>query len=235
MNYYDPSYQNGTPTSASPVTISQVMRQVYLKMFLALAVSAAAAYVCAAYEPLRNLLYSPRFVFYGLVIVELILVFSVSRALTRGMSASKATFLFYLYAIINGLTLSCVLLLYTPASIAMTFLITAGVFAAMSVYGYCTTRDLSGIGSFLFMALIGLIICSVVNWFVGSSTLEWIVSFAGVAIFIGLTAWDTQKIKVLMMTCPGRADQIATLGALSLYLDFINLFLYLLRFFGRDN
>lgn len=222
-------------TKSSEITISQVMRQVYLKMFLALTVSALSAYVCLTVEPLFNLIYSNSLVFWGLCIVELILVVVVSRNLTKERSAAKATFLFYLYAIINGLTIAAVLLIYTTSSVVLTFAITAGVFAVMSVYGYCTSNDLSRIGSYLFMALIGLIICSVVNWFAKSSTLEWIISFAGVAIFIGLTAWDTQKIKQMLIAYPERADNISTFGALSLYLDFINLFLYLLRFFGaRD-
>ena len=128
---------------------------------------------------------------------------------------------------------SVILLVYTASSIAYTFFITAGVFAAMSVYGYFTSNDLSRMGSILFMALIGLIVCSLVNVFVNSSTMDWIISFAGVLIFIGLTAWDTQKIKQMTQYADqSMAGKIATLGALNLYLDFVNLFLYLLRFFG---
>lgn len=222
-------------TKSSEISISQVMRQVYVKMFLALVVSALSAYICTTIEPIFSFIFSSKLVFWGLCIVELILVIAVSRNITNNSSATKATILFYLYSIINGVTITAVLLLYTASSVVLTFAITAGIFAVMSVYGYCTSNDLSRIGSILFMALIGLIICSVVNWFAKSSTLEWIISFAGVAIFIGLTAWDTQKIKQMLIAYPDRADKISTFGALALYLDFINLFLYLLRFFGaRD-
>lgn len=225
---------NQVSTNSSTLSISQVMRQVYVKMFLALVVSAISAYVCAAVEPIRNFLFSSSYIFIGLVVVELLLVIMVTRSLAKSTtSAAKATLMFYLYSIINGVTLSVVLLVYTATSVVATFAITAGVFAAMSIYGYFTSNDLSRMGSFLFMALIGLIICTVVNIFVASSTMDWIISFAGVAIFIGLTAWDTQKIKMMLAMNPERSEQIATLGALSLYLDFVNLFLYLLRIFGN--
>jgi FtsH-binding integral membrane protein len=147
-----------------------------------------------------------------------------------------STLLFYVYAIVNGAVLSIIFLVYTMSSIALTFFITAGVFGAMSIYGYFTNRDLTKIGSFLFMALIGLIICTVVNIFLKSTAMDWLISFVGVAIFIGLTAWDTQKIKQWAAMSDGNsAGKVATMGALSLYLDFINIFLYLLRFFGRSN
>lgn len=145
-----------------------------------------------------------------------------------------AALLFYVFAVVNGFVLTPVLLVYTSVSIAKTFFITAGVFGAMTVYGYCTSRDLTSWGSFLIMALFGLIIVSVVNMFLGSSGLDLIISCAGVLIFIGLTAWDTQKIsRMAAIASADQAGKIATIGALSLYLDFINLFLYLLRFFGR--
>jgi FtsH-binding integral membrane protein len=127
------------------------------------------------------------------------------------------------------------MLVYTQASIVLTFAITAGVFGTMAIYGYVTKSDLSKFGSFMTMALFGLIICIVVNMFMHSSTMEWIISFAGVVIFIGLTAWDVQKIKrMAAMSDASNEGKVATLGALSLYLDFINLFLYLLRFFGSS-
>lgn len=222
-------------TSSSTLSISQVMRQVYVKMFLALVVSAISAYVCVTVEPIANFLFSSRWVFIGLCILELVLVISVSRNILKSTNAAKATFMFYLYSIINGATLSAILLIYTASSVVMTFAIAAGIFAAMSIYGYFTSNDLSRMGSFLIMAVLGLIICTVVNVFVGSSAMEWMISFAGVAIFIGLTAWDTQKIKQMLISYPERAENISTFGALSLYLDFVNLFLYLLRFFGRNN
>ena len=152
-----------------------------------------------------------------------------------GLSSATASLLFYLFAVINGLALSPIFVVYTGASIAKTFFITAGVFGAMSVYGYFTSKDLSRWGSILTMALFGLIIVSVVNIFLKSTAMEWIISGAGVLIFIGLTAWDTQQIKQMALQAPMEtAGKLATLGALSLYLDFINLFLYLLRFFGNN-
>jgi hypothetical protein len=146
-----------------------------------------------------------------------------------------STALFILFSIVNGLTLSLIFFAFSFASIFKTFLITAAVFGAMSVYGYLTNRDLTKFGSMLFMALIGIIICSVINIFWANSTLEWIISGVGVLIFIGLTAWDTQKIKQMAAMNMGISNgSLATWGALSLYLDFINLFIYLLRFFGSS-
>ena len=170
-----------------------------------------------------------------LIIVELGLVFVLSLAINK-LNPAVATALFYAYAVLNGVTLSPIFFVYTSSSIALTFFVTSGVFLAMSIYGYTTKRDLTKLGSFLIMALIGLIICSIVNIFWANSTMDWIISFAGVIIFIGLTAWDTQKIKEMAQeTDEMNAGKLATIGALSLYLDFINLFLYLLRFLGsRD-
>jgi FtsH-binding integral membrane protein len=144
-----------------------------------------------------------------------------------------ATALFFIFAIVNGLSLTPIFFAYKLGSIASTFFITAATFGAMSIYGYFTSNDLSKFGSILVMALIGLIICSVVNIFMKSTTMHWIISGVGVLIFIGLTAWDTQKIKQMAYEMPNATDgRLATIGALSLYLDFINLFLYLLRFLG---
>ena len=152
------------------------------------------------------------------------------------LSTATAALLFYLYAILNGVVFSSIFVVYELGSIAYTFFITAGVFGAMSVYGLVTKNDMTRFGSYCVMALFGLIIATVVNIFVASSTLDWIISFVGVALFIGLTAWDTQKIKNAAYEVePSQMGKLATIGALSLYLDFINLFLYLLRFFGRSN
>lgn len=170
----------------------------------------------------------------GLVIVEFGLVIGISAGINK-LSSPVATLLFYLFAVVNGLMLAPIFLVYTGTSIAKTFFITAGTFGAMSVYGYTTGQDLTKIGRILFMALIGLIIASLVNIFTHSSTLDWIISFVGVIIFVGLTAWDTQQIKRMAAMMPAnQIGRLATLGALSLYLDFINLFLYLLRFFGNS-
>lgn len=229
-NYNLSNQQNYTAS----ISISQVMRRVYVKMFLALVVSAITAYVCTSIPAISMALISNSFIYIGLCVAELIMVLVLTSKIAKGVNSSVATLLFYVYSILNGVTLSLILLIYTAASVVSTFAITAGVFAAMSIYGYFTDKDLSRIGSFLFMALIGLIICTVVNIFMHSSSMEWIISFAGVAIFIGLTAWDTQKIKTMIAySSPDQTENVATLGALSLYLDFINLFIYLLRFFGN--
>ena len=150
------------------------------------------------------------------------------------MSGGVATGLFYLYAVLNGVVFSLIFCAYSFDSIFKTFLITAGVFGAMSVYGYFTSNDLTKIGSFLYMALFGLIICIVVNLFWSNGVLDWIISAAGVLIFIGLTAYDTQKVKEWAQSGAMADSRLATIGALSLYLDFVNLFLYLLRFFGSS-
>lgn len=214
--------------------LTKVMRNVYLKMTLALIVSALAALAAVSSPAILNLMFSSKLAVFALFGVELLLVISLTSKI-HSMKPSTATALFYLFAIVNGLALCPILLAFTAVSIYKTFFITAGVFGAMSVYGYFTDRDLSGVGSFMFMALIGLIIVSVVNIFIGSSTLEWIVSGVGVLIFIGLTAWDTQNIKQMTMMSPAdTVGKVATIGALQLYLDFINLFLYLLRFFGNN-
>ena len=202
---YDISRQS---QAALANTVSSAMKRVYFKMTLALVVTALTALWASSS--------------YGYL------------SFINKLSSVAATALFYLFAVVNGLMLCTVFLAYSPAAITKTFFITAGTFGAMSVYGYFTPNDLSKVGSFLFMALIGLIIASVVNIFLHSSTLDWIVSIAGVLIFIGLTAWDTQQIKTMAMNMPADGiSKLATVGALSLYLDFINLFLFLLRIFGN--
>jgi len=212
--------------------MSQVMRKVYVKMTLGLLVTALVS-LFLWMNP--NILMSLSGFLLPLIIVELGLVFVLSLAINK-LNPAVATALFYAYAVLNGVTLSPIFFVYTSSSIALTFFVTSGVFLAMSIYGYTTKRDLTKLGSFLIMALIGLIICSIVNIFWANSTMDWIISFAGVLIFIGLTAWDTQKIKEMAQeTDEMNAGKLATIGALSLYLDFINLFLYLLRFLGsRD-
>lgn len=146
-----------------------------------------------------------------------------------------ATLLFYVFAVINGMMLFTIFYAYSLSAITKTFFITAGTFGAMSVYGYFTSRDLSRIGSFLTMALFGLVIAIVVNFFVRSSALDWIISIVGVFIFVGLTAWDTQQVKTMAEVTPSdQAGRLSTIGALTLYLDFINLFLFLLRIFGGN-
>lgn len=173
--------------------------------------------------------------FYILLAVELGLVWWMSSRIDS-MSSGFATALFILYSALNGVTLSVLFMIYTSASIASTFFITAGTFGVCSAYGYFTKKDLTSLGGFLFMALIGLIIASVVNWFLASSALYWIISYAGVAIFIGLTAYDTQKIKKMSLEVDADSEEGkkgAVMGALALYLDFINMFIFMLRIFGN--
>ena len=213
--------------------VSRIMKRVYLKMFLAMIVTAVTSFVCMNVPAVFVTLMSNSGLYFGLLIAEVVLVFVLAGALNK-LSSPVASLIFYVYSILNGVVLSAILAAYTASSVFSTFVITAAVFGTMTVYGYVTKSDLSRVGTFLFMALIGLIICTIVNIFMKSSTMEWIISFAGVVIFIGLTAWDTQKIKQMAAITDGsQAGKLATIGALSLYLDFVNLFLYLLRFFGN--
>ena len=212
-----------------------LMRKVYVWMTLALVITGITAYGVANSPAIQQMIFGNPVVMWVLIIAELGLVFGVSAGINR-LSLTTATLLFILYSVINGAMLSTVLLVYTMSSVATVFFITAGTFAAMALVGYTTKTDLSGMGKILFMALIGLIIATIVNLFVKSSGLEMILSYVGVLIFVGLTAWDSQKIKQMMLEAPDASEgmqKLALLGALTLYLDFINLFLYLLRIFGR--
>lgn len=233
MNNNYPEYF--TPQSAyeMDMKVSSVMKRVYVKMFLGLLVTAFVALFCAGSNDVASFFLTNRWAMFVLMIAELGIVFYVSGRINR-ISSSTATMLFYIFAVINGLMLFPIFYVYTSVSIAKTFFITAGVFGAMSVYGCFTSKDLSRWGSILIMCLFGLIICSVVNIFMKSTGFDWLISGLGVLIFIGLTAWDTQQIKAMAQQAPmDSVGKLATLGALSLYLDFINLFLYLLRFFGN--
>lgn len=213
--------------------VSQVMKRVYFKMFLGLLVTAFVALWCQTSPAVINFFITNSWSMWLLIIAEFGLVIGITGAINR-LSSAAATGLFYLFAVVNGLMLFPIFMVYSPDSIAKTFFITAGVFGAMSVYGFFTSQNLAKMGSFLVMALIGLIVVSLVNIFLKSSGLDWIISGIGVLLFIGLTAWDTQQIKTMAQQAPGSSvGKLATIGALSLYLDFINLFLYLLRFFGN--
>lgn len=223
---------NQPPQYVSGSLVSNVMKHVYLTMTLGLLITAFTSLFCANSDSVITFFVQNSWAMWVLVIAELGIVFGVSAGINR-LSTGTAMALFILFAVINGLMLFPMFYVYTRVSIAKTFFITAGTFGAMTIYGYCTNRDLSRWGSILFMALIGLIIASLVNIFVGSNTMGWIISVVGVLIFVGLTAWDTQQIKTMALTAPGAAaGRLAVLGALTLYLDFINMFLYLLRFFG---
>lgn len=233
-NYYN-SPDHGNDYAVAAGSLNTVMRRVYLKMTLALVVSALVAFICANSRGLLTLMAEHTSLMFLPLLLEVGLVIAISARINK-MSSSVATVLFYLFAVVNGFVLFPIFLCYTDVSIYKTFFITAGVFGAMTVYGYFTTQDLTRWGTFLIMALFGLIIVSIVNIFLKSSGLEWIISAGGVLIFIGLTAWDTQNIKRMALAAPIDAlGKVATMGALSLYLDFINLFLYLLRFFGNRN
>ena len=209
-----------------------LMRKVYVWMTLALVLTGVTAYGVAT-SP--GVLMANRVLLWGLMIAEFAIVFGVSAAINR-LSLTTATLLFVLYSVINGALFSSIFMVYTMSSIASVFFITAGTFAVMALVGYTTKTDLSSMGKILFMALIGIIIATVVNIFLKSSGLETIVSYLGVLIFVGLTAYDSQKIKNMLLMAPDAgeaAQKMALLGALTLYLDFINLFIYLLRIFGR--
>jgi hypothetical protein len=211
------------------------LQRVYAWMASGLALTGVIAwYVANDLELVRTIVLN-RPVFYGLLIFEFGLVLVLSWAINR-LSVGIATSMFLLYAAVNGMTLSVIFLAYTSESIAVTFFVTAGMFGAMCVYGMVTKRDLTSIGSFCFMALIGLILASVVNLFLNSSALYWVTTYAGILIFVGLTAYDAQKIKQMHAASVEGSDEAkkgSILGALALYLDFINLFLLLLRLLGR--
>lgn len=226
-------YNYSQNTTALDARVSQVMKRVYFKMFLGLIVTALTALWASNSPQVLKLVYGNTLSYIVFIIIEFGLVIAITAGLNK-MKSSTATLLFYLFAIVNGLTLSLIFLAYSLPSLAKTFFITAGTFGAMSVYGYFTNKDLTKFGTFCVYALFGLIIACLVNIFAKSTTLEWIISFVGVFLFLGLTAWDTQKIKQMaaVVTDGQTAGKLATIGALSLYLDFINLFIFLLRIFG---
>jgi FtsH-binding integral membrane protein len=213
-----------------------LLRKVYVWMTLALVITGVTAYGVATSPGLMMTIATNKILLWGLLIAELALVFGVSAAINR-LSLTTATLMFVLYSVINGVTLSFLFAIYTASSIANVFLITAGTFAAMAVLGYVTKTDLSSLGKILMMALIGMIIATLVNvFFVKSSGFDLIISYVGVLIFVGLTAYDSQKIKNMLMTAEDAGEgyqKLALLGALTLYLDFINLFIYLLRILGK--
>lgn len=234
--YYNGSGNNSYYSAQSSVTqtASAVMKKVYLLMTLGLLTTALLSFFCASSPAYMLFMASNSWFYWGLIIVEFILLMSISGGINR-MSGTTAQLLFFAFSAVNGLALAPIFISYSLGSIAKTFFICSGTFGAMSIYGYCTSQDLTKFGKYLFFALIGLIIASIVNIFTKSSGLEWIISFVGVLIFVGLTAWDTQAIKRMAQYAPSTAvSRIAAIGALSLYLDFINLFLYLLRFFGNS-
>lgn len=214
------------------------MRRVYLWMAIGLFVTASVALTVVSSEPILRLVLLNRAVFFGLLIGEFVVVLALS-ALVNRMSPAMAALVFFFYAALNGATMSVIFLVYTSSSIAFSFFATGAMFAAMSIVGYTTKTDLSKFGSILLMGLIGLIIASVVNLFFASSVLYWIISYVGIALFVGLTAYDTQWIKNATARALTAGDtqlegRVGVMGALRLYLDFINLFLMILRVMGGN-
>jgi len=226
------------PKPTAEVLVNDYVRSVYNWMCIGLALTGFVAFYVSTNETILKIIMSNSLILFGLIIAQLGLVFSIAGMVNR-MNAGTATALFVIYAALNGVLFSFIFLAYTSASIFSTFFICAGTFLACSIYGWTTKRDLTSLGGFLFMGLIGIIIASVVNWFIRSSAMSMIVSYIGVFVFVGLTAYDTQKIKNMALAQPAGLDGAvirkgAILGALSLYLDFINLFLMLLRIFGQS-
>ena len=220
------------------VIVNEFVRSVYNWMAVGLGLTGLVAFYVANSPSMLQLIFGNKLIFFGLIIGELALVFSISARVNR-MQASTATTLFVLYAALNGATLSFIFLVYTKSSITSTFFVCAATFLACSVYGMTTKRDLTGLGGFMMMGLIGIIIASLVNLFIRSSGMSMVISYIGVLVFVGLTAYDTQRLKSMALSQPAGMDagvvrKGAILGALALYLDFINLFLMLLRIFGSS-
>lgn len=238
--YWDQNKSNywkdqGLQTNAAQSQgLQQFMVQTYTWMALGLAVTGFLAFFTVSFEPLL------RFVFGGglfpLIIAEIALVIYLNYALNKGIHPTKGLALFLLYSALNGLTISGVLLAYTMTSVSQAFFLSAGMFIGMSFYGYVTKKDLSGYGSFFMMAVFGIFLAMVVNLFLGSPAIELLVSLVGVLAFTGLAAYDAQKLKHFYSVHHSDSQGLARLsiqGALSLYLDFINLFLFVLRLLGR--
>lgn len=231
-NQTPPSYYGGSSSSLT-TQLNAVMRKVYVRMFIGLLISAFCALGVASSQAAMDFFFGNKIVFW----VMLIGMFAMAWVLpARFMKMSQGAVLgcFMLFSAMMGAWLAPIFFVYKIGTITYTLFITAGTFGAMSVYGYFTKRDLTGMGNFLMMALFGLIILMIVNIFAHSSTIEWIVSIVGVLLFVGLTAWDTQQMKRIASANldPGVSDKLATIGAMNLYLDFINLFIFLLRIFG---
>jgi FtsH-binding integral membrane protein len=225
-------------TEQAQVRVNEFIRSVYNWMAIGLAITGFVAFYISGNETMLRLIFGNKLIFFGLIIGELAMVFYLSARVSK-MQASTATGLFLLYAALNGATLSVIFLAYTASSITSTFFVCSATFVACSVYGMVTKRDLTSFGGFMTMGLIGIIIASLVNMFLRSPAVTMIVSYIGVFVFVGLTAYDTQKLKNMALTQPdgleaGVVRKGAIMGALSLYLDFINLFLMLLRIMGSS-
>ena len=231
--YYGSQMNHG---NSFVIQFNSVMRKVYVRMFVGLLISAFCALGIASSPAALSFFFGNQLVFWGLFIAMIVMAIMIPVRMNK-MSQTAVLALFCVYSALMGAWLAPIFLAYRLGTIVSTLFITAGTFGAMSVYGYFTKTDLSRIGSYLMMGLFGVIILSVVNIFFHSSAMEWIISIVGVALFIGLTAWDTQQVRRLAQggLDPAMTDKLATMGAMNLYLDFINLFLFLLRIFGGRN
>ncbi len=218
--------------AATAERVTAFLRKVYGWMFVGLGVTAAVALSVAASPTAMQAIATNRILFFALAIGQLGLVFYLSARVNK-LAPTTASALFLVYSALNGVLFSFIFLAYTGTSIATTFFVTAGMFGALALYGTTTKRSLAGVGQFVFMGLIGLILASLVGMFVKSEGLQFVISIVGVIVFTGLTAWDAQRLKAMAVALPeGRIGSYAIVGALSLYLDFINLFLFMLRFMG---
>lgn len=225
-----------TSEARSQSMIASLFKSLYMQMAAALTVTGLTAYFLSQSATFWNMLAANPSILWILLFTQLGLVFWLS-ARVMSMSMGMATTIFIIYSVLTGVTLSTIFMLYSIGTVATAFFVTAGTFFTMSLIGYTTRMDLSRIGNILYMMLIGLFIATIVNIFVASSTLYWITTYVGVIIFVGLIAWDTQKLRNLFLEY-GSADEggqkLALFGALMLYLDFINLFIYLLRIIGNN-
>jgi FtsH-binding integral membrane protein len=240
MSWNQPSWNQSStrepefmPADVRDERVGAFLSKVYGWMFLGLLITAGTAFAVASSPAIIEIVFLNRLVFWALLIAQLGLVFYLAARVDK-VAPVTAAGLFILYSALMGVTSSVILLLYTGASITSTFIITAGMFGATAFFGTVTKRNLAGIGQFFFMGLIGLILASIVGFFWQSEALQFVISVVGVLVFTGLTAWDAQRLKQMAVALPdGRVGAYAVVGALSLYLDFINLFFFLLRFTGN--
>jgi FtsH-binding integral membrane protein len=222
-----------SPLPAATERVNEFLRGVYGWMAAGLGITAVVAWLVAASPALVYTIATNRLLFWGIVIAQLGIVFGLS-ARVQTLAPATASLLFVVYSALTGLVLSVILLAYTGESVTTTFVVTAGMFGALAFYGTATRRDLSGLGSFLFMGLVGVVLASLVGMFWHSDALQFVITFIGVIVFTGLTVYDAQRLKAMALAIPsGQSGSYQVVGALSLYLDFVNLFLFLLRFLGN--